>query len=111
MISGRDRDKRRDAVRMEFIARTLRDKSVIDALAARRVTRMGIPEAKDQMSHDLDQLARDAIALVDKYSPGGSRYEVREKLQRLRHERLHIGLKPRRLPHRVLPMRRSRLST
>jgi hypothetical protein len=38
--------------------------------------------------YDLSQRASEAVALIDKYSKGGSHYAVLEKLRRLRHERL-----------------------
>jgi hypothetical protein len=79
-------DKQPKAVRMESIAKALRDKRVIDALAADRGARL--PVAEDQIRQDLRQSADKAIALVDKYSKGGSHYTVREKLQTLRHHRL-----------------------
>src|SRR6202040_2977130 len=58
------------------------------ALAADRVARMGIAEAEGQMRQDMGQLAAKAIALIKKYSGGGSHVAVRDKLQKLRHERL-----------------------
>lgn len=78
-------DARRDTLRLEHIARTLRDPVVIDALATDRAP---FPEAKDQMMKDLAGRASEAIALIEKYSKGGSSYSIRHKLQSLRHERL-----------------------
>ena len=78
-----DRDSR--AVRMKLsIADVLRDQSVVHALAAGRPANIGI----DQVRSDLSQCASKAIALVDKYSKGGSHCAVLENLRRLRHERL-----------------------
>jgi hypothetical protein len=81
-----DRDAR--AVGMEAIARTLREKSVIHTLAAERVASVGLPESIDQMRKELGERADAAIALVDRYSEGGSHYTVRKTLQTLRNERL-----------------------
>ena len=78
-------DTRRDTVRLEHIAQTLRDGLVIDALAEDRAP---FPEATGQMKQDLGLRAGEAIALIERYSRGGSHYAVREALQRIRHERL-----------------------
>jgi hypothetical protein len=78
-----DKDSR--AVRMKLsIADVLRDQSVVHALAAGRPANIGI----DQVRYDLSQCAIKAIALVDKYSKGGSHYGVLQNLRRLRHEHL-----------------------
>jgi len=76
-------DKRPDAVRMEFVAKTLRKPHVINALAADRATRL--PAAEIQIRQHLTQTAKQAIELIDKYANDGS---TRQKLQTLRHERL-----------------------
>jgi AbiU2 len=81
-----DKDPR--AVGVEAIAKTLREKSVIDTLAAERAARLGLPESIDQMRKDLGERADAAIALVNKYSLGGSHYDVRKKLQMLRNKHL-----------------------
>jgi len=81
-------DKDARAVGMESIAATLGDKCVIDALAADRAARIGLPEAEGQMRKELGQCADAAITLVDKYSDGGSHGAVRRKLKKLRNERL-----------------------
>jgi AbiU2 len=80
-------DKVPKAVRMENITKTLRDKRVIDALAADRAARMPVASGQIVVGQ-IRQSADKAIALASKYSKGGSQYAVREKLQRLRHERL-----------------------
>jgi hypothetical protein len=81
-----DKDSR--AVRMkESIADVLRDQSVVHALAADSAAR-GMAGWEDQMKSELSQRALKAIALVDKYSKGGSHCGVLENLRRLRHERL-----------------------
>lgn len=81
-------DNNARAIGMDSIAATLRDKRVINALAADRVVRRRLPEAEGQMRKDLGQLADAAITLIDKYSKGGSHEAVRRKLKRLRNERL-----------------------
>jgi hypothetical protein len=82
-----DKDSR--AVRMkESIADVLRDQSVVHALAVDRAACTGMASWKDEMRTDLSQRASEAIALVDKYSKGGSHYAVLQNLRRLRHERL-----------------------
>jgi hypothetical protein len=81
-------DKDPGTVRIEFLAQILRDKCVIDALAADRAARFGIAESEDQMRQDMSQYAHEVIVLVEKYSNGGPHCAVRKKLLRLRHERL-----------------------
>jgi hypothetical protein len=81
-------DKDARAIGMETVAETLREKSVIDTLAAERVARLGLPESIDQMRTDIGERADAAIALVDKYSEGGSHSAVRNNLQTLRNEHL-----------------------
>jgi hypothetical protein len=78
-------DTPRHTLRLEHIARTLRDSNVIDALATNRTP---FPEAKDQMKRDIARRTGEAIALIDKYSKGGSDHAIRHKLQRMRNERL-----------------------
>jgi hypothetical protein len=81
-----DKDSR--AVRMkESIADVLREQSVVHALAADSAAR-GMAGWEDQMRSELSQRAVKAIALVDKYSKGGSHHTVLKNLRRLRHERL-----------------------
>ena len=80
-------DKDSSNVRMkESIADVLRKQSVVDALAVDWAA--GMTGAKDQIRLDLSERASEAIALVDKYSKGGSHYATREKLTTLRNERL-----------------------
>jgi hypothetical protein len=81
-------DKDARAVGMDSIAATLGEKCVIDALAADRVARIGLPEAEGEMRKDLGQYADAAIMLVGKYSKGGSHWAVRRELKKLRNERL-----------------------
>jgi hypothetical protein len=82
-----DKDPR--AVRMkESIADLLRDQSVVHGLAADSAARTGMAGWEDQMRSKLSQRASEAIALVDKYSKGGSHCTVLENLRRLRHKHL-----------------------
>jgi hypothetical protein len=81
-------DKDARAVGMNSIAATLGDKRVIDALAADRAARVGLPEAEGQMRKELGQCADAAIMLVSKYSEDDSHGVVRPKLKELRNERL-----------------------
>lgn len=76
-------DRRPEAIRMEFVANTLRKPHVINALAADRAIRL--PGTEIQMRRHLQQTAKQAIELIDKYSSDGS---TRQKLQTLRNERL-----------------------
>jgi hypothetical protein len=78
-------DTPRHALRLEHIARTLRDPTFIDALATNRTP---LPEAKEQMKRELARRAGEVLTLIDKYSKGGSDYAIRHKLQRMRNERL-----------------------
>ena len=72
-------DKAPRAVRMkESIADLLRDQSVVHGLAADPSARTGMAGWEDQMRSELSQRAIKAIALVDKYSKGGSHYTVLE---------------------------------
>jgi len=88
-------DTNTQAIRMQSVAATLREKEVIDALAADRVNGLGLPEAIDQMRLDLGKRASDVILLIRKYMEGGSRDTVLKKLLALRHERLaHRQLAP-----------------
>jgi hypothetical protein len=81
-------DKDARAVGMNSIAATLGDKRVIDALAADRAARVGLPEAEGQMRKELGQCADAAIMLVGKYSEDDPHGVVRRKLKELRNERL-----------------------
>jgi hypothetical protein len=81
-------DKDARAVGMESIAVTLRDRNVINALAADRAARIGLPEAEGAMRKELGQRASAAIVLIDKYSKCGSHEAVLRKFRRLRNERL-----------------------
>lgn len=74
-------DGRPDGASMEFIAETLRDRNIINALAEDRAARSDAAEgAESLMRRDLNRLADEAIALIEKYSSGGSHVALREKL-------------------------------
>jgi hypothetical protein len=81
-----DRDAR--AIGMEAIAETLGEQSFIDSLAADRAARTGLPQIVGRMRIEVSKKADDAVALVDKYSEGGSHCAMRKKLQTLRNEHL-----------------------
>ena len=81
-------DTNKQAIRMQSIAAILRETEVIEALAADRVRRLGLPEAISQLAADLRKRAAEVIALVNKYMEGGSQDAVLRKLLALRHERL-----------------------
>jgi hypothetical protein len=76
-------DKKRKAIRMEFVAETLRKPDIINALTADRASRF--PAAEIQIREHLQQTAKQAIELIHKYSNDGS---TLQKLQTLRHKRL-----------------------
>jgi len=89
-------DGNADAVGMDLIAETLRDRAVIGALAADRASRFDAADrAEGLMRRDLGRLADDAIELIEKYSRGGSHHAVREKLW---------ALQSRSLVHRQIAM-------
>jgi hypothetical protein len=69
-------DSNTQAVRMQSIAATLREKEVIDALALDRANHLGLPEAIDEMRDDLGKKAAKVVQLIHK------------KLLALRNERL-----------------------
>jgi hypothetical protein len=81
-----DRDAR--AVSMYAIAATIRKTPVIEALAFTRATRIGFPEAVDQMRESLSQRADEALAIIDKYLAGGSEEAVLDKLRAMRNQLL-----------------------
>jgi hypothetical protein len=81
-------DTNKQAIRMQSVAATLREKEVIDALALDRVNRLGLPEAIGQMRDDLGKRVAEVILLVNKYMEGGSRDALLKRLLALRHERL-----------------------
>jgi hypothetical protein len=74
-------DNNSQAVGMKSIANSLQDKRIMDA---RRI------EAKfgREQSDALRQRATEAIAIIDTYTDGGSRYSTYKKLKRLRGEHL-----------------------
>jgi hypothetical protein len=54
-------DTNKQAIRMSWIAETIRDKDVIETLATERVNRLGLPESIDQMRADLTRRAAEAV--------------------------------------------------
>jgi hypothetical protein len=81
-------DSNTQAVRMQSIAATLREKEVIDALALDRANHLGLPEAIDEMRDDLGKKAAKVVQLIHKYMEGGAHDAVYKKLLALRNERL-----------------------
>ena len=79
-------DKDGRTIRVECIAKALRKKEVIDALALARVDQSS--EDFDAMRDDLAKKADEANLLVDKYMSGGAGHAVYTKLRDLRNERL-----------------------
>jgi hypothetical protein len=80
-------DTNPEAIRMTWIVETLREKGVIDALAANRV-RGSWPGDLEMMTTDLEKLAAEVILLANKYKKGGSHNAALEKLKTFRHEHL-----------------------
>lgn len=82
-------DTNKRAIRMRFIAATLREKKVIDALALDRANRFGLREAiYETMRNDIGKKAEAVDLLVSKYMKDGASRPVFEELLALRHERL-----------------------
>jgi hypothetical protein len=75
------------AVRMSRIIHAIRQRAVIDDLAADRATEH-YPNLVDVMRTDLQVTAAEVLKLACKYSEGGSHNEVRKNLLRFRNERL-----------------------
>jgi hypothetical protein len=76
------------ALRLEEIARAVRDAKIIRALAEDRASRMGIGNVVEAMRSDLQKKADEALGIIDQYSRNGSKHSVVESLRTLRHERL-----------------------
>jgi hypothetical protein len=76
------------ALRLDQVARALRDANIISALAIDRALRLGFGDVVESMRRDLQRKADDALAIIDQYSRNGSKYGVLESLRTLRHERL-----------------------
>jgi hypothetical protein len=74
-------DRGEKPVGMEFIGETLGNEHIMNALAIGRARIVG---SEDQVRQELCQRAAETIALIKKYSSGGSHYAVREKLKKLR---------------------------
>ena len=75
-------------LKMDFIRATIANKHIIEALAAERAVRIGLPEEVNEVKKELGLKATAALALIDKYSKGGADWPVLDRLQSLRHERL-----------------------
>jgi hypothetical protein len=81
-----DKDSR--AVRMEEIAKILKGKKIIDALAADRASRFRDVHIEAEIKQDMTRKAKEATDLIDAYSKSGCNEAVLEKLRTMRHERL-----------------------
>jgi hypothetical protein len=81
-----DRDS--EAIKMEFIRSVIGDRGTIALLARQRADRMGLPSEVETITNDLSSHAKRAKKLIDKYSKGGCRMSVFERLWKLRNERL-----------------------
>lgn len=80
-------DKTRGSIRLDNIARALRQPHVIDELVTERIP-LNLLEASDQIRMALMQTRDAVLTVIEKYCPGGSHWHVRQHLQSLRHERL-----------------------
>jgi hypothetical protein len=76
------------SLRLDEIARTLRDKKVIDALAEDRASRLRVGDVVQAVRYDLQQKADEALQIIDQYARTGSKHSILESLRTLRHERL-----------------------
>jgi hypothetical protein len=76
-------DTNTQAVRMSLIVHAIRQKAVIDDLAADRAAEH-YPDLVDVMRADLQATADEVLSLACKYSEGGSHNGVRQNLLRLR---------------------------
>jgi len=84
-----NRDKTKIAVRMQWIAATVGEPEVIDALALQRAERLGRwPGTFETIRAELDAKAVEVISLTRKYMDGGSHDTALKKLTTLRHEKL-----------------------
>jgi hypothetical protein len=81
-------DKSAKAVRLDAIARELRDPQLISALAEDRAARFPVDGVLESMRQDLQSKADEVLQLIDSYSPGGARAAVLKGIRKLRHERL-----------------------
>lgn len=76
------------ALRLDAVARALRDAEVITALAQDRASRMGFPGLLEAVRSTLQTNADAALSIIDQYAHNGSKYGVLQSLRTLRHERL-----------------------
>jgi hypothetical protein len=88
-------DKSRGSVRMDGIARTLRKREIVDALAADRAARFNDANIETEMREDMRRQASEILDLIDSYAGNGRNAAVLEKLRTLRHGRLaHRQIEP-----------------
>jgi len=71
------------ALRLEEIARELRDATIISALAEDRASRMGFGDELVAVRSDLQKKADEALSVIDQYSRNGSKHIVLESLRTL----------------------------
>lgn len=82
-------DKNSRFVRMDFIGRSLGNRTIINALARDRVMgRFGDLELEAEMRKDMSRRAKKVTDLISEYSKDGPRFAVLEKMRNLRHQRL-----------------------
>ena len=87
-------DTNPDALRMSKIGATIKERPVIEALAADRAKR-AFPGTESEMLRHLSKLAKEASALIAKYQKGGAGNSTREALMAWRHNRIaHHNITP-----------------
>lgn len=80
-------DKPRKAVRLDQITASLAG-DVVDAIVAKALAHIKIPEAEDQIREDVLASIAQATELADRYARNGQHLAVLKKLTTFRHERL-----------------------
>ena len=106
-------DKPRGSIRIEEIARAIRDPKTIDILTAEaggrihrsmirpggNVSRASLDAISSSVKESMKEKAEEVLALADKYGPNGAGYPLLDKLKNLRNERLaHFDLKAASVP-------------
>lgn len=81
-------DTNAKALRLDEVARVLRDSKVITALAEDRASRLCIGDVVQAVRRDLQTKAGEALQIIDQYSRNGTKHRILESLRTLRHERL-----------------------
>lgn len=82
-------DKPQGTVRLvDDIARTLRKRQIVDALAADRAARFNDANIEAEMREDMRRQASEVLDLINSYSRNGRNAAVLEKLRKVRHGRL-----------------------